>query len=402
MQKEQVRLMKSNIMTIVKKEFKRFFTDKRMVLTTLLMPGLMIYLLYSMIGTGLMSQLEQEEGYKTKICVENLPESIKQMGSQIETVEFSELTGEEKEQAMKDLSKGDSEYQLAAVFPENFDAQVEAYTVSEGTSAPAVELYYNSGDTNSQTAYQMMTELLNSYEATLANKFDINPEGKIYDLVTEEDMAAQAFSMMVPMLLMAFLFSGCMAVAPESIAGEKERGTIATLLVTPMKRGHLALGKIVSLSGIAVLSALSSFLGTMLSLPKLMGNDVINASVYNMKDYGMLLLVILSTVLVIVTLVSIVSAFAKNVKEATGWVTPIMIVSMLLGVTSMVESLCKTEPVWFLIPLYNSVQCMDGIFSLELNVVNVAVTVAANFCYAGLGAFVLKKMFDSEKVMFSK
>lgn len=211
------------------------------------------------------------------------------------------------------------------------------------------------------------------------------------------------FSMMVPMLMMAFLFSGCMAVAPESIAGEKERGTIATLLVTPLKRSHLALGKILSLSVIAILSGLSSFLGTMLSLPKLMGGgETMNVNVYGITEYAMLLLVILSTVLVIVAVVSIISAFAKNVKEATGWVTPIMIVSMLFGVTTMVESLSKTEPVWFLIPLYNSAQCMSGIFSLEMDMVNIAVTVASNIVYAGIGVVVLTKMFDSEKVMFSK
>lgn len=129
---------------------------------------------------------------------------------------------------------------------------------------------------------------------------------------------------------------------------------------------------------------------------------MINANVYGIQDYLVLLLVILSTVLVIVAVVSIVSAFAKNVKEATGWVTPIMVVSMLLGVTSMVESLCKTEPVWFLIPLYNSVQCMNGIFSLNTDMVNIAVTVASNVLYAGIGVVVLTKMFDSEKVMFSK
>ena len=86
----------------------------------------------------------------------------------------------------------------------------------------------------------------------------------------------------------------------------------------------------------------------------------------------------------------------------SGWVTPIMIVSMLFGVTSMVESLCKTEPVWFLIPLYNSAQCMNAIFSLNMDVVNIAVTVAANLCYSAIGVVVLTKMFDSEKVMFSK
>mgnify|MGYP002564867313 CR=1 FL=1 len=71
--------------------------------------------------------------------------------------------------------------------------------------------------------------------------------------------------------MMVFLFSGCMAVAPESIAGEKERGSIATLLVTPLGRGELAMGKVISLGCISLLSGASSFLGTMLSLPKLMG-----------------------------------------------------------------------------------------------------------------------------------
>lgn len=395
--------MKSNMMTVMKKELTRFFTDRRMVLTTLLMPGLMIYLMYSLMGQGFSSQYGEAEDFKARVKVESLPDSMKSMWDQDIPLEYTELSGaQEKEAILESLSEGESEYHLLVSFPEDFDTMIAEYEVSSGQPAPAVEVYYNSSDTDSQSAYTMMIQLLDGYESALANKFDVNP-GEGYDLASEEDLAAQMFSMIIPMLMMAFLFSGCMAIAPESISGEKERGTIATLLVTPMKRSHLALGKIVSLSFIALLSGLSSFLGTMLSFPKLMGDGgTINADVYGIQDYLMLLLVILSTVLVIVAIVSIVSAFAKNVKEASGWVTPIMIISMLLGVTSMVESLCKTEPVWFLIPLYNSVQCMNGIFSLNMNMVNIAVTVAANICYAGIGVFVLTKMFDSEKVMFSR
>ncbi|EOT26087.1 hypothetical protein C805_02059 [Eubacterium sp. 14-2] len=396
--------MKSNMITVMKKELTRFFTDKRMVLTTLLMPGLMIYLMYSLMGQGFASQYEDSEDFKAKVQVESLPESMKPVWDQDIPMEYTELSGaQEKETALESLSEGEGEYHLLVSFPEDFDTKVAEYDVSSGQPAPAVEVYYNSSDTDSQSAYVMMTRMLDSYESALANKFDVNPGEEGYDLASEEDISAKMFSMMIPMLMMAFLFSGCMAIAPESIAGEKERGTIATLLVTPMKRGHLALGKILSLSFIALLSGLSSFLGTMLSLPKLMGDSgSVNANVYGIQDYLMLLLVILSTVLVIVAIVSIVSAFAKNVKEASGWVTPIMIVSMLLGITSMVESLCRTEPVWFLLPLYNSVQCMNGIFSLNMNMVNIAVTVASNICYAGIGVFVLKKMFDSEKIMFSR
>ncbi len=393
--------MKNSIMTIMKKEFTRFFTDRRMVLTTVLMPGLMIYLLYSFMGSGLASQFETAEDYKASVYAVDLPESIRALEDNGAFLEFTEISQGETDKAKEELASSEAEFDVLAVFPKDFDAQVAAYDVTAGGKAPAVELYYNSTDNDSQSSYNMMTEMLNTYESALANKFDINPGGEGYDMATDEDLSAQIFSMMVPMLLMIFLFSGCMAVAPESIAGEKERGTIATLLVTPMKRSHLAIGKIVSLSVIAILSGLSSFLGMMLSLPKMMGGaEGVDASVYNMTDYVLVLFVVLSTVLVIITIVSVISAFARNVKEATGWVTPVMIISMLLGVTSMIPSLCKTEPVWFLIPLYNSVQSMNGIFSMNADVLNIAVTVAANVCYAGIGVFVLAKMF--EKIMFSK
>ena len=74
--------------------------------------------------------------------------------------------------------------------------------------------------------------------------------------------------------------------------------------------------------------------------------------------------VILSTVLLLITLISIVSAFAKSVKEAQTYVTPLMIVVILVGVTAMFGSGAKTELCYYLIPVYNSVQCMVGIFRL--------------------------------------
>lgn len=395
--------MRNSIITIMKKEFTRFFTDRRMVLTTVLMPGLMIYLLYSFMGSGLASQFETAEDYKANVYAVDLPGSMRSLEDGEALLQFTEISRKDIDKAKEELTSSEAGFDVLAVFPEDFDVQVAAYDVTTGAKAPAVELYYNSTDNDSQSSYNMLTEMLNTYESALANKFDINPGGEGYDMATDEDLSAQIFSMMVPMLMMVFLFSGCMAVAPESIAGEKERGTIATLLVTPMKRSHLAIGKIVSLSAIAILSGLSSFLGMMLSLPKMMGGaEGVDASVYNMTDYILVLLVVLSTVLVIITIVSVISAFARNVKEATGWVTPVMIISMLLGVTSMMPSLCKTEPVWFLIPLYNSVQSMNGIFSMNADVLNIVVTVVANVCYAGIGVFVLAKMFDNEKIMFSK
>ena len=223
-------------------------------------------------------------------------------------------------------------------------------------------------------------------------------------MATNEDTTGMIFSSMLPMLLMVFLYSGCISVAPESIAGEKERGTIATLLVTPVKRGDIAIGKILSLGVIALLAGLSSALGTILSLPKLMGgaSEEISANAYGTNDYLMLGVVILSTVLLLITMISIISAFAKSTKEAQTFVMPLMILVMFIGITSMFGSGASDNWYIYLIPLYNSVQCMTAIFSFDITAVNVAIAAVSNIVYAGIGVYILTRMFNSEKIMFSR
>jgi sodium transport system permease protein len=203
---------------------------------------------------------------------------------------------------------------------------------------------------------------------------------------------------------MMMLFSGVMAIAPSSIAGEKERGTIATLLVTPMKRSELALGKIVSLSAIALLSGISSFVGIALSLPKMvgMGEGVDLGFHYTTSDYVALLLVILASVLIMASAVSLLSALAKDVKNAGTMVTPFMLVVMLAGLLPMFQNGASENLAVYLIPFYNSIEVMTAVFSHELSWSAVIVTLASDVVYTGMAVWGLTRMFNSEKVMFSK
>ncbi|MGO5230840.1 ABC transporter permease [Thermoguttaceae bacterium LCP21S3_D4] len=395
--------MKNNLMTIIKKELARFFGDKRMVFTTILMPGLLIYIMYSFMGSGLTSKFEADEDYTYRIYAENMPSTVSSMikGSDI-NVEYLDRDGVSEDDMKQAVTDKDAE--LLMVFPENFEADVQAYdSMTATTPAPQVALYYNSANTESTACYQIMASVLDGYESSMANKFDVNSGDTEYDLASKEDSTGQIFSMMLPMLLMIFLFSGCMAIAPESIAGEKERGTIATLLVTPMKRGQLAMGKIISLGIIGLLSGISSFVGTMLSLPKLMGaeSEAMDASVYSVTDYILLLLVILTTVLVLVGALAVISAFAKTVKEAGSMIMPLMVVVMVISITSMLGSGAPKEFYWYLIPFYNSVQSMTGIFDFSYSGINIVACLVSNLIYTGILSTVLAKMFGSEKIMYS-
>lgn len=396
--------MKSNLMTIIKKELARFFGDKRMAFTTILMPGLMIYILYNFMGSSLMSQFTADEDYVYQAYADNLPESIEQGITSADGMNVKVIDGTGMSEADKKAAVTDKEADLYMVFPEGFDADVLAYdSMTSADPAPQVEIYYNSASTESTELYQMAVSVLDYYESAMANRFDVNAGGGSYDLATNEDSSGRFFAMMVPMLLMIFLFSGCMAVAPEAIAGEKERGTIATLLVTPMKRSNLALGKIISLSVIGLLSGASSFIGTMLSLPTLMGagSEGMDTSVYGVEDYAVLLVVILTTVLVMVAAMAVLSALAKSIKEASAMVMPLMIVVMVVALTSMVGGGAPEAPYWYLIPFYNSVQSMNGIFLFDYNIINIIVTLVSNLVYALALTGLLTKLFGSEKIMYS-
>lgn len=196
-----------------------------------------------------------------------------------------------------------------------------------------------------------------------------------------------------------------MTIAPESIAGEKERGTLATLLVTPTRRSELAIGKMAALSIVALISGAAGFIGTLFALPHLMGKDageVLTADLYGIGELLSILAIILCTTLLFIALISVISAFARSVKEAVSFATPLMILVMILSLSNLFLTQDRGHLALFLIPVYNSVCCMGDIFSHSWTLSRVLLTVGSNLTIAGLFVPLLTRMFNSEKIMFRR
>lgn len=377
------------VLTIIKKEFMRFFGDRRLLLTTLLLPGVVLYAVYSALG-AVFANVMQDSSVPVAY-VRNMPESLGEAIDEIFDLRDTDLTDEE---IKSQLVEGDAD--IFIIFPENFD------DLTVGSDVPDVSIYYNSAQTSSSLAYSSVVALLDAYEQSIANVFNINSGSDRYDLADSSDVSANILSMIVPMVLIMLLLSGCVAVVLESIAGEKERGTIATLLVTPIKRSYFAIGKILSLSVIAVLSGISSFLGLILSLPNLMGGMEVDFSLaaYGVLDYFGLFLVVMSTVLVLVSLLAIVSAYAKSVKEANGLIAPVMIIAVICSLVSMFVA---SPPMGlYFIPVLNSALCISTLMAGTFGIVPFLITMGINIVCAALLAVLLGAMFNSEKIMFNR
>lgn len=387
------------IFVIVKKELKRFFTDKRMIMS-LILPGVIIFVLYSLMGNFIGKAITPADDYEYVICVEN--ESVT-LDGYLSTLGFKyKKVNAPREEAEKKLV--DKEIDLYVSFSEDFD---DAGADKAGKN---VMIEYNSAKRESAKIYSaLQTVYMQNSVASVDYNYAINAGVENPDMATEEDVVKMMLTMFMPFILMVFLVTGSVSVASESIAGEKERGTIATLLVTPVKREYIALGKIIALTVTSLFSSLVSFVGIMASLPNLLQleriGDVtsIDLSVYGASTFVGILGIILITVMMFTMIMSVLSTFAKSVKEATQFVTPAMIVVMLASVTSMIGGgKAVTNPALYLIPIYNCAQCLTMLFSGEFYGLCYLFTILSDVLFVVLGVVLLAKMFNNEKIMLNK
>jgi sodium transport system permease protein len=400
----------NNILTIFRKECARFFGDRTLVFTAIIMPGLLIYLVYSLIGSGIAKEMQEKidkaaSADKTVMMVENMPSQLAPMIDSLVYFKSGVFDTAEVFAQMRDKENNT----IYVVFPENLAVDGRLTPVTPDAPVPHIQIYYNSANLAALQTYSTLVTVLNGWEESVANVFDINADPATqYDVVRadeeREEELDDLLSKLVPMLILMMMFSACMAVAPTAIAGEKERGTIATLLVTPMRRNELAWGKILSITCFALLSGCSSFLGIMLSLPKMVHADdfAIDVNYYGFSDYVCLLVVILCTVLLMVAAVSLLSALAKDTKSAGTLTVPFMLVVMAVGMTPLLGDGVPDNLAYYLIPFYGNVQAMASVFARQVSVLPLVVTLLSNLCYTGLAVWVLTRMFNNEKIMFGR
>ena len=370
------------VWTIMRKELARVFKTPSLIFSLFIMPGLLLYILYTVIGNGVQSMQHQN----LTIELLNPPAGIVEALN--ENYNVKEVSSEPTGQVVN----------IFIGFDENFDDKVM------NGEKPLILILYNSGNSQQVTSIDAVMTVLSTYRALhYGDVFQIAPVDTAPADQQQKNLGMVIMASMMPMLIMSFLFSGVMGVAPESIAGEKERGTINTLLSTPVKRNYIAVGKILSLSLLATISAFSSFLGVALSLPAMYGDAVgSGAGAYSFWNYMQVLVVLVVSVFVVVGVVSLISAFSKTIQQATTMSLPLMFISMIVGLTTLITNSAATTTVLYIIPLFNTSQILYQIFTNNVNIVQFIITICSNIATTMICGYVLTRMFNSERIMFRK
>ena len=153
--------MKSNTLTIIKKEFARFFGDRQLLFTTVIMPGLMIYLVYSLMGNGINKMITEGANEVVTLQVENMPASLAPMFYNLDSnlVVTLQPFGDEDIKKLEDKEING----VLLRFPEAFDERIAVYDPTLDMMPANVEIYYNSTNNASSRVYMIISTMLNNY-----------------------------------------------------------------------------------------------------------------------------------------------------------------------------------------------------------------------------------------------
>lgn len=399
---------------LVKKELKRVFTDRRLVFSAFILPALSIYILYSLMGNMLGERLNSRDEHISIIQVYQAPDSFRHFMTEMADTYDIEIGYEDQTlaEAKEGLKFGTVD--LVIEFGSSFDQLVEDYEIA--AKRAHISTFYNPSEENSQSARsRFVYNILEDYEAMLlierfgdaayASAFEIDTDNKNNQVLDEAKATGTGLSMIFPMLIAILLFAGAMGIGIDTIAGEKERGTMATLLLTPVRRETIALGKVIGLAIVAVISAMTSFIAIIASLPTsgimMTGGDVSIASLnFSPLMYLELLVTMLTLVAIYVGLICITSVYAKSVKEAGTYVSPIYMLVMFAAFSTMFQS---GDPALyqFGIPILGNVLAIKRLFTFDLQLHEFLLNSSVSLVAAGLLIWLITKSFNNEKIMLS-
>ena len=133
-----------------------------------------------------------------------------------------------------------------------------------------------------------------------------------------------------------------------------------------------------------------------------MDDNMPDVSIYTFQDYFAILLVLLTTVIFVVGLVSIISAYAKTIKEASMLIMPVYFIAIIVGMMNSFGADVNQEMWVHLIPIYGQINILAGILTFDYTIANLLVTMASSLIYTLGFVVLLNVMFNSEKIMFSR
>ena len=382
--------MKSNLWNILKKELRELFRDKKSLSMMLIIP---IFIPLIMLGMSALFEAQSEKDiaeYNKIGFAYNLTEEEKSIAKEMD---IKVVEGNEKE------------------LKEKYDnGEINLYVTKKGNQ---YTLNIDSSD-NSVYAKNLTEQYFNTYKSYLQQNY-LTQNGidsdSVLNIITVKEKSIEEDNYFADFIKnYAFLFV-IMAItvsatypATDTTAGEKERGTLETLLTFPIKSRDIILGKFLGVTLSSIITGVISFILAIISL--IIAKDAF--SIYEGLDIMFSPFTIVISLIIIVVYSFFISGLCisiastcKTFKEAQSSLTPLTFVSLFPGMIAFMISVGAT-PLLSVVPFLNYSLIFTDINAGNINWLNIALMIISSFVYIAIVLYYIIKQYKSEKILFSK
>src|ERR1700674_5604480 len=397
-----------NVGIVYRKELIDSLRDRRTVISMIIVPLLVMPLLT--IGMGvlsifLVSMAMREVPQVMILGDEDSPEGV---------AELKQMKDLQIVPAKPDFAEEISNKQIRAAveIPEGFEAKLAAGELS------TVKIYMYEGELKSGFGADRLQNFFRELrDRTIREHLDARhlPDSLVHpfdieqkNVVSPEKVGGAILGGLVPYFVILLCLTGAMYPAMDLTAGEKERGTIETILCSPVSRTHLVLGKFLMVLTASIATAVLAITSMAVSFGA--GKKMLLGVTHGAADAALQITItgkaVVSIFFIVLPLAVFFSAallalslFAKSFKEAQSYISPLMIVVVLPAVASLLPGV-ELNPALALVPVLNTSlvgkEIITGTYHWNL----IALIFLSSSVYAGVAIAIAVKLFQREDVLF--
>lgn len=385
----------STILTVFKKEVLDTLRDRRTLLTAIVMPALLMPVLLYGISKLTSSIMEKEENKKLKI---GLLEAPADFAGVLDTAKFEIINGVTLETGRDQILADSLDAMIG--FASNYQDKIN------DMKSGKVNMWFKS--TNLMVKSRL-SDIIDDYESEILDsritelnltKDAIDPIDLIrYDIAPKNEQIGQMVGGFLPYIFIIFCFMGCMYPALDLITGEKERGTIETLLTVPASKFNILLGKVFTIALVGLSAALMTIFGLIAAakfLPDL-PEDILEAmsNIVGLKFVLMLFAMLIPLAIFFAGIISAMVVRAKSFKEAQSIVSPM---SFLVIIPAVIALLPGIELNWatVFVPILNVALATKEIVAGTIQPIHYIITVVSLIILALASVAISYREFSKE------
>ncbi len=395
------------------KELKDILRDRRTVLSMILFPIVLMPVMSIGIAKFMISRMEKIREERSTVAWLSIEEHDELQVRVRANGDIDILTELSDSIAAVEMLKEKS-IDAVVIVPDGFFSSFDAFMSGQSQDQPPdIALYSDDTREKSQFAARRVSDVITSYRTELV-EVNLTERGlpprlikpfyvMRHNIATPEKMGRFVAGSFLPYIVILMALTGAMYPAIDLTAGEKERGTLETLLVSGVSRMDIVLGKFFTVFTASIVTAalaVGSMAATGIGLLGLTP-EVSSQLNFSIEPIGVLLMVVSMIPLgaIFSSLLMTLSLFAKSYREAQSYISPLMIVIIVPAMASIMPDTELSRELAF-IPVLNVSMMMKDALVGSVDPGSLVVTMGVNLLLAALGLLLVLCMFQRESVLF--